>query len=462
MEMNDVILWFRRDLRLSDNPALAAVLEVVKQSQARVLPIYIYSPDEEAPWEPGGASRWWLHQSLARLKQDLQSHGLDLYCFQGRSAPIIETLVEQTGAKCIFANRLYEPHLHERDAQLFKALSAKDIDLKLFDAGLLFTPGTVLNQQELPYKVFTPFWRNCEQRLDQCLPMVVQSPEEGQRIKAFTFDGEACSIDALGLQDTVPWHDKLLAHWQPGEAGAWARLEEFLEESVADYDEDRDKPAEAGTTRLSPHLHFGEITPGQILHSLLPQWHSADEKALKSIKRLVTELGWREFAHHVLWHFPQSSHQSLNPKFGDDFWAEDAAALSAWQQGNTGVPLVDAGMRQLWETGWMHNRVRMVVGSFLTKNLGIHWRHGAHWFWDTLVDANLANNSMGWQWVAGCGVDAAPYYRIFNPETQAKKFDPDGVYLDRWLDASSLKSPIVDLKQSRQAALDRYKYRMTG
>lgn len=452
--MFDVIVWFRRDLRLSDHPTLAWALE----RNARILPVYIYSPDEESPWSPGGASRWWLHHSLIRLSESLRAHNLKMHFAVGDSEQTLKALCQATGATVVLANRLYEPVLYGRDQWVQKSLNEAGVTVKYFDSNLLFTPGSVLNQQQAPYKVFTPFWRACRAKLDQALPALSSGLDLNESVQSINAPKFSTDVHSLGLLDQAPWHHKLEQYWQPGEETAWRHLESFCDGVIEDYATKRDIPSVSGTSRLSPHLHFGEITPTQILHELMPIWQASRGKRVESIERFVTELGWREFAHHVLWHFPKTSEQSFKPKYSDEFWMEDEVGLRAWLKGETGVPLVDAGMHELWETGWMHNRVRMIVGSFLTKNLGIHWRHGARWFWDTLVDADLANNSMGWQWVAGCGVDAAPYYRIFNPEMQSKKFDPDGTYLDRWLPGLEIHQPIVGLAESRRVALDRYKH----
>lgn len=449
--MKRVLLWFRRDLRLHDNPAL----DWAVRQRAQILPVYIHSPLEEAPWPAGGASRWWLYHSLRRLEESLARKGLQLHYFSGNACEILPQLVRGSHIDALAANRLYEPHLAQRDAQLSRHLGSDGVRLELFDSALLLPPAALLNKQGKPYRVFTPFWRMARQQLQHALPPPAPPPPEGQ-LPAMRQQPEGRRrLEQLELLDGNPWHDKLHGHWRPGEQAAQQRLEDFLDGGLAGYESGRDYPARQGSSRLSPHLHFGEVTPAQIYHSLAPLMHHADAALGKSIERLLSELGWREFAHYVLWHFPYTSERSMNPRYRDSFWREDAAALQAWQHGRTGVPLVDAGMRELWETGWMHNRVRMVAASFLTKNLGIHWLHGARWFWDTLVDADLASNSLGWQWVAGTGVDAAPYYRIFNPVRQAERFDPEGAYLQRW--GTDLPCQlIVDLAQSRTEALQRY------
>jgi deoxyribodipyrimidine photo-lyase len=451
--MNAILVWFRRDLRLDDQPALAWALK----QQVPILPVYIHSPDEEAPWAPGGASRWWLRQSLKNLEERLAKRGLQLVCLQGNALALVPPLVQQAGVAAVAANRLHEPNLVRRDRAVARILAGQGIGMRLFDASLLFSPDSLLNQQGKPYRVFTPFWRKARQLLE------VSVPEPGMSLPAGPWPASvnpaAGCVDDLKLLEPQPWQEKLTRHWQPGEVAAQQRLAEFIDSGMAHYKTAREFPALQGSSRLSPHLHFGEISPQTILRALMPHLASASPDVRASVESFLSELGWREFARHLLWHFPHASQQSMNPRFRDGFWgAADAGVLRAWQQGRTGIALVDAGMRELWATGWMHNRVRMIVGSFLTKNLGIHWLSGAQWFWDTLVDADLASNSLGWQWVAGCGVDAAPYFRIFNPDTQARKFDPRQEYLQRWLNNAPRLSPIVDIAESRRLALARYRH----
>lgn len=451
------ILWFRRDLRLHDNPALNWVCDNCDQ----VLPVYIHSPQEEQPWSPGGASRWWLHHSLEHLDQQLKQHGLKLQYFAGNTDTVLEQLVKQSGANTLVFNKLYEPHLHLRDIKLTGKLE-KIIDIKGFDSGLFFKPGTILNNQQKPYRVFTPFYKKTRPLIDAARP-----PFSGayDRQKLNQLDliriNTNQELQTLQLLDEHPWHEKLGKHWQPGERYSSALLDKFIDEAAYQYDKNRDVPAVNGSSRLSAALHFGELTPQQVyqtLKLLLDGVMNSSDMAPAEL--FLKQLLWREFGHHILWHYPHTASQPMNPRYKSAFWKKNKKVLRAWQLGETGIPIVDAGMKQLWETGWMHNRVRMIVSSFLTKNLGLHWLEGARWFWDTLVDADLANNSMGWQWVAGCGVDAAPYYRIFNPETQARRFDPANHYIDDWLspaDAMLEVKPIVDLATSRQQALDRYK-----
>ena len=455
------LVWMRRDLRLADNPALSAA-----QQDGVPVPVYLYTPDEEHPWEPGGATRWYLHHSLLALQSALRRQGLELAVERAQatrdSAALLLEQVRHTGASRVFWNRVYEPALLARDARVKEALQRAGVEVRIFHDYSLLPPGSVLTQSGDPYRVFTPFWKRlssmlwdsaAEQRLRGGLP----TTESSSRTPG---DPPPSSIDALGLLDDHPWHDKLSACWQPGEEAANQRLGEVARR-LADYPSQRDIPAVDGTSSLSAALHFGEVSVWRVFASCQPAWlGERDGAAGAGAEGLIRQLAWREFAINLLYQHPRSAAHSLRPGFDDSgLWREQPDYLDAWQRGQTGFALVDAGMRQLWQTGWMHNRVRMVAASLLTKNLGVHWIHGARWFWDTLVDADLANNSMGWQWVGGSGCDAAPYYRIFNPETQAKRFDPQRQYIAHWLDPERAASPLIDLAASRNAALERYQNR---
>lgn len=426
--MSIALLWFRRDLRLLDNPALTAALA----RHERVVPVYVHDPDAEAPWAPGGASRWWLHHALCALDISLRERGAALVLRQGPALAQLRALVAETGAEAVYWNRLYDPGFVERDRHVKDALHADGRIAESFNGALLVEPWTVKSSGGEPYKVFTPFWRNAQVRLHEQLaagrtplpaPEAVPMPDPAPASRP---------LAELGLLPHIAWDAEFHRTWAPGETGALARLDDFAGSALAHYRNARDFPGEEATSRLSPALHFGEISPLQVvarLQATPPEWQAG-------IEGFMRELGWREFAHHLLFHFPRTPDVPLNEKFAAMPWRplrEHAADLIAWQRGRTGVPIVDAGMRQLWQTGWMHNRVRMIVASFLAKNLLIPWIEGARWFWDTLVDADLANNTLGWQWTAGCGVDAAPWYRIFNPVLQSRRFDAEGIYLRRWL-----------------------------
>lgn len=443
------IVWFRRDLRLRDNPALTKAVSL----REPVLPLYIYAPEEEQPWEPGAASRWYLKRSLQELQASLQQLGLDLEFAAGPSALSLATIASRVGATKVFWNRVYEPSIIARDANVQRELESTGINAESFHDYAFVKPGSVTKADGTQYRVFTPFWRRLSGQLSALdsryglltLPKI----ETGQRVKSQQND-----IATLKIVDDHPWMQKLETHWEVGEKAALEKICLFSPK-IKSYAKQRDFPAIPATSRLSAALHFGEISPWRIF-SRLSQGVPATELN-KELEPYIRQLGWREFAIHLLQRYPASANQSLDPRFENaGIWFYDKHAIESWQRGKTGIALVDAGMHELWETGYMQNRVRMVVGSVLTKNLGQHWIHGARWFWDTLVDADLANNTMGWQWVAGSGCDAAPYFRIFNPDTQAKKFDPQGQYLGRWLKNPSLGDPLIELASSRKSALERY------
>ena len=426
------LVWFRQDLRLADNPALAAAVE----RGGPVIPVYIRAPEEEGAWPPGAASRWWLGRSLAALKGELEKRGSRLIVRCGPSGDALARLLAETGAGAVFWNRRYEPAAVARDRSVKAQLRGVGVLAESFNGSLLFEPWTVANRAGQPFRVFTPFWRACMSRpippLAADPPAHFASPEHWP---------SSLALSDLQLEPAIDWAGGFRECWVPGEAGALARLKRFAANGGPGYQKERDRADRAGTSRLSPHLHFGEIGPAQI-------WRAAPAN-LPFLRQLV----WREFAYHLLFHFPESTHRPLRPDFARFPWRSDPELFRAWTRGKTGYPLVDAGMRELWRTGWMHNRVRMVVASFLVKHLLIGWQEGAAWFWDTLVDADLANNTLGWQWVAGCGADAAPYFRIFNPAIQAAKFDPDGAYVSRWVPDSASLRPIVDHAEARRRAL---------
>ncbi len=422
-----MLVWFRQDLRLADNPALSAALERARNGGGPVIPLFIL--DETPPQRPlGGAARWWLHHSLTALAEGLAGLGLPLILRRGAAEAVLDRLLAETGAAALFWNRCYEPGAISRDAALKLSLKQRGMAVESFNSALLREPWEVKTGQGRFFQVFTPFWRAAQAGLTvpPCLPV----PEPIQQAP-LTIDSDR--LDDWALLPTKPdWAGGLRATWTPGEAGAQARLERFLAHRLRRYGERRDLPGDEGTSRLSPHLHWGEIGPRQIWHALMHRL-GADSGLAAGGEVFARELGWREFSHHLLYHLPQLPTDNLRKEFDAFPWQPDAALLAAWQRGQTGYPIVDAGMRELWHTGWMHNRVRMIVGSLLVKHLLQDWRAGEAWFWDTLVDADLANNVASWQWVAGCGADAAPYFRIFNPVLQGEKFDPDGQYVRRWV-----------------------------
>ncbi|MEI6241743.1 MAG: deoxyribodipyrimidine photo-lyase [Planctomycetia bacterium] len=440
------LLWLRHDLRLDDNPALAAAA-----ARGLIVPVFIWAPEEEAPWEPGAASRWWLHHSLEKLAAAFEKAGAPLVIRRGPSLEALQALAKETGATHVAWNRRYEPAVIKRDTAIKKALAADGLEVESFNGSLLYEPMHVATKEGRPYQVFTPFWRSLLARDEPAAP--VAAP---RKLTALSKAPKSLSIESLGLLPTIDWAATMRETWTPGEAGAAKRMERFLARGLSGYGTERDRPDHDGTSALSPHLHFGEVSPRRLWHAVrAAAGGTPAAKITGSPEVYLRELGWREFANHLLYHFPHTTEAPLRADYARFPWAKDPIGLRAWQRGRTGFPIVDAGMRQLWATGWMHNRVRMIVASFLVKDLRISWLAGAKWFWDTLVDADLAANTLGWQWAAGCGADAAPYFRIFNPTSQAEKFDPDGAYVKRWagVDAADYPEPIVDHAEARKLAL---------
>lgn len=433
------IVWFRLDLRLADNPALTGAVE----RGGPVVPVFIDAPEEEKPWVPGAASRWWLHQSLESLSKDLERLGAKLILRRGPTLAALRTLVKETGARAVVWNRRYEPTIISRDTEIKSKLEQDGVSVQSFNGALLAEPWEIRTRQDAPYQVFTPYWKAC---LARNLPAEPLAPPP--RLLAFGAPLSSLPVDDLELEPEIDWASGMRETWQPGEKGATKNLDQFLKFAIEGYADARNRPAEQGTSRLSPHLHFGEVSVRTIWRALAE--HAKSIRAAtkrKSIDVFRAELGWREFAHHLLYHFPETTDRPLRAAFEDFPHEKNASHFAAWKRGKTGFPIVDAGMRELWTTGWMHNRVRMIVASFLTKDLLMPWQIGAKWFWDTLVDADLANNTLGWQWTAGCGADAAPFFRIFNPVSQGRKFDPEGDYVRRWvpelasLDGESIHDP---------------------
>lgn len=465
--MTTAIVWFRQDLRLSDNLALLAACDEYDS----LLPIYI----DDIASTLGEASRAWLHHSLQSLQSQFQQHGSQLYLFQGDSSQILEQLTQQLDIDAVLWNRCYDPLSIERDSHIKSSLKSNGIVVNSFNAALLYEPWQILKKDQTPYRVFTPYWKEvCRTGLPLSpLPC----PSAISPLPAIQPSAQVALQD-LGLRADKQWPARMLSHWRIGEKQAQQTLEAFLDNAGGiEYQRKRDFPAISGTSRLSPYLHFGEISPRQIL------WQTLQEKPLNELDQgsltFIKEVVWREFAYYVMYHFPETQRQAMYPQFHHFPWlTENHDHLLRWQKGHTGFPIIDAGMRELWETGWMHNRVRMIVASFLTKNLLINWKEGEAWFRNTLVDADLASNMMGWQWASGCGVDAAPYFRIFNPITQSEKFDNSGEYIRRWvpelaaLDNKTIHKPwtapqaikaklaypepVVELSVSRQRALEAY------
>ncbi|MEM8844037.1 MAG: deoxyribodipyrimidine photo-lyase [Pseudomonadota bacterium] len=459
-----VIHWFRQDLRLADNLSLSEAAQ-----QGLVLPIYIYDDVNSNDYDLGDASKWWLYHSLIKLNESLKNH---LLIFKGDPKTILLDLIEKYDVKAVHWNRCYEPWRIARDELIKKSLKEHNITTKSFNGSLLCEPWNNLKADGTPYKVFTPFYKNA------CIKATPPNPPLPKpfRIKYASGDSKI-TLDDLNFISKNKWHEKL--NWKVGEENAHKRLLNFVENGLTNYKKGRDFPSLDNVSKLSPHLHIGELSPSQV-------WYAAKTvQESDSQEHFLRELGWREFSYNLLYHFPSLPKSNLQAKFDTFPWLKNQKRLSAWQRGQTGYPLVDAGMRQLWQTGYMHNRVRMVVGSFLVKNLLIHWHEGERWFWNTLLDADLANNSASWQWIAGCGADAAPYFRVFNPCIQGQKFDPEGEYTRKYVpELASLSSkylfspweapkdvldeagvvlgksypkPIVEMQQSRNRALEAYK-----
>jgi deoxyribodipyrimidine photo-lyase len=456
------IVWFRRDLRLADHPALHAAVS----SGRRVIALYIHSPEESAPWSPGGASNWWLHHSLQALDASLRQLGSRLIIRRGGAAAVLEQLCKESGADAVYWSRQYEAAHVARDRAIKADLRGRGLSAESYAGSLLSEPWQIRTGAGEVYRVFSPYWRNLSARLNQDPPLPPPTRLDDPQLSSLP-------LAELGLLPRIGWDAQFSTQWQPGEAGAHAALDLFQDAAARDYAEGRNRPDQRGTSALSPHLHFGEISPRQIIHLLCGTGSNAayPNRQWEQQHAFIRELGWRDFAYQLLHNFPHTSLEPLYPQWASFPWRESDADVRAWQRGQTGIPIIDAGMRQLWQHGWMHNRVRMIVASFLCKNLRLHWLHGARWFWDTLLDADLASNTLGWQWSAGCGADAAPYFRVFNPVSQAEKFDPQGDYVRRfvpelqrlsgkaihqpWLVGGmrGYPKPLVDLKQSRADAL---------
>jgi deoxyribodipyrimidine photo-lyase len=422
-----VIVWFRDDLRLADQPALT---EASRLGQP-VLCLYVLETDPEI--RPlGGASRWWLHHSLSALRQDLAGIGARLDLVQGRSREVVPALAQASGASAVLWTRRYDPDQVAHDRDIKSALAGLGIEPQSFNGQLLHEPWTLQTKANGFFRVYSPFWRAALARPEPDAPL--QAP---RHISAANWPDTAParrSLEALDLLPSKPdWAGGLRETWAPGEAGARERLAQFIDDGLKGYASRRDRPDVEGTSRLSPHLRFGEITPRQIIHAV--RHAAAAHPALGSdAEKFIAEIGWREFSYHLLFHAPRLREQNFQTRFDDFPWrASTKAELDAWRRGRTGYPIVDAGMRELWTTGTMHNRVRMICASFLVKDLLVDWRVGEAWFWDTLCDADVANNPASWQWVAGSGADAAPYFRVFNPVLQGEKFDPDGTYVRKFV-----------------------------
>lgn len=466
---DSTIIWFRKDLRIQDNPALNAAIS----QDSPIIPLFILSDEEEQDWPAGGASRWWLHQALTDLRNVLADYGHSLLIRRGSALDELKAVINDSGASRVYWNRRYEPAIIKRDSEVKKTLREDGVEVESFNASLIWEPHTVSKRDGDPFRVFTPFWKHLR-------TLSVPPPEnvEFEKIKPRSGQLNSLDLEELSLLPDIPWDSEFSDHWQPDLAGAHDALQGFVDETVSNYQKFRDHPSKPATSRLSPYLASGQLGPRQVWAAMQASGNSDSNDGFK----FLSEIAWREFAYHLLYHFPKTPTRPLSSAYDHFPWQEDDKLLAAWQSGETGYPIVDAGMRQLWRTGWMHNRVRMVVASLLVKHLLQPWQSGARWFWDTLVDADLASNTMGWQWSAGCGADAAPYFRIFNPTLQGEKFDSQGEYIRRWVpELSKLPErwihepwsappevlseaevslgkhyphPVIDHKDGRQRALD--------
>lgn len=471
MTSNLAILWFRQDLRIQDNPALNYALK----NKYKILPVYIRDDKNADVWKNGEASNWWLRHSLNALNQSLFG---SLQIFSGDAWHIMTQLIQMHMPNAVFWNRCYEPWCMARDSEIKDKLIERNLEVMTFNASLLWEPWSVKKSDGTPYKVFTPFYKKgCMSQPEPKMPHTEPVHRDAFLKPELNTQNQIEDIFPL---PAIKWYTRIETFWSPGETGAIKRLDDFLDGNLKGYKRFRDTPDENRTSRLSPHLHFGEISPHVV-------WHKTRACGIRGgleedMHCFCSELGWREFSHSLLYYNEDLPEEPIQRKFRNFSWDKNDSALIAWQKGRTGIPIVDAGMRQLWQTGWMHNRVRMIVASLLVKNLRIHWRHGEAWFWDCLVDADLANNAASWQWVAGCGADAAPYFRIFNPVAQGEKFDPNGNYVRTYvpelhaLDAKYIHkpwdapqhvlqdakvslgktypNPICDLKETRNKALE--------
>ena len=472
MKQNVSIYWIRQDLRLSDNPALTASVK-----NGSIIPIYILDDKNPKEHKIGSSSKIWLHYSLQKLKKQFDNK---LIFSKGNPEVILTELCQSESISNIFWNRVYEPWSISRDKKIKENMKKEGVEINTFNGSLLWEPWQVLKNDGTPYRVFTPYYRRgCLNANEPRRPL-----EKPRKIDYFEVKNFKClTIDQLNLLPKHAWKEKIIETWNIGEKAANKRLDEFVESELNDYKEGRNFPSKKNVSRLSPHLHWGEISPNTVWFKVwdlnqLGIQHQQDTDTF------LSEMGWREFSNYLLYYFPELPRKNLQKKFDNFSWDNNPLFLKAWQKGQTGYPIIDAGMRELWSTGYMHNRLRMIVGSFLVKNLLLHWHEGEKWFWDCLVDANLASNSSGWQWIAGCGADAAPYFRIFNPITQGLKFDADGDYVRKFVPEISLlpnkflfnpweapdeilekanvrlgesyPKPIVDIKASRQKALSAF------
>lgn len=460
-----IIVLIREDFRIHDHPALYTACQ-----EGNVIPLYIFD-EETSLFSTGEARKWWLHRNIEAFQDTLQSINGRLWLDKGKVEEVLPRWVKMTNAKAVYWNRVYDPNVFERDRIVAESLSSQGIKVKNFEGTLLLPPWKIKKDDGKPYKVYSAFYKSLrKEEIPKPLPSL-----KSMEVPQLKEDGMA--LNDLGLLPPIPWYHIMESIWDPGEEAAFKRMEAFIKKSLHDYSEGRDYPSAGHHSTLSPYLALGVISVRRIFHTL-------NDMENKPVEPFIKQLIWREFSYTVLLHYPQSTSRPLNEKFEDFHWHVEDHEWEQWTKGKTGYPIVDAGMRELWATGFMHNRVRMIVASFLTKHLLIPWQRGAQWFLDTLIDADLANNSMGWQWVAGSGFDSAPYFRIFNPTLQSEKFDEKGTYIRMWVpELSGLPNkyihkpsdapcdvlqnanihlgvdyphPIVDHKASRNRALERY------
>jgi deoxyribodipyrimidine photo-lyase len=468
-----IVVWFRDDLRLCDNPAINAAAKTGR----KIICIFVHDEQSNKVRALGGAARWWLHGALQELDNDLRTRGGHLSIHRGAASTVVPQLAANSNAAAVYWNRRYGAAERQVDGSVKAALERQRVEAKSFNGHLLYEPWSIKAKSGGPFRVFSAFWRAAHEAGDPAQPL--RSPARLQPFKGPCEQALAgIELADLALEPSSPdWAGGLRASWRRGEAGAQAQLKSFLEENLREYADLRDFPGHSATSRLSPYLRFGNISARQVWHAAAAMASATvDSRSRRNVEKFHSELGWREFSYHLLYYYPEILTQNLQPKFDRMPWRADANAFDAWRRGRTGYPVGDAGMRELWATGWMHNRVRMVVASFLVKHLLIDWRQGESWFWDTLVDADPANNAVSWQWVAGCGADAAPYFRVFNPVLQGERFDADGRYVKRWLpelvdlpssvihrpwqlsrNTGAYPKEIVEHDRARQRALDAFK-----
>ena len=469
--MGTTIVWYTQNLRTDDHPALHAAAQ-----RGHVVPVYVLETEYTGPSAMGGATKWWVHRSLQALSEQLGTLGSPLILRKGDPATELRKVANAVGADRVMFCESIEPDMQMRDEEVEHALGQQGIEVDRFPMDLLWGIGSVMTKDGNPYQVFTAFWKMALKTAEVAQPLDAPS-----KLSAPDRHTKSLGIDELGLLPDIEWYTQMEERWTPGETGARRRFDAFLEERIGDYAEDRNRLDIPGWSAMSAHLHFGEISVRRIWHTITQdqRWQSASGK-----EHYLREIGWREFAQHLINHFPRTVDEPLREQFQKFPWVSDTQAFNRWKRGETGYPVVDAAMRNLWAEGWMPNRARMIVASFLCKDLRISWEEGMAWFWDTLVDADLGSNTLGWQWTAGCGADAAPYFRVFNPVSQGEKFDPNGDYVRRWcpelakLDKRAIHAPweakpmelaaagvtlgedypepMVDHKQARLDALDAF------